>query len=414
VEALHAAADRRPGTELRVTLIDVPGGEQRPGAGRVPPQPGSDDELAPLADAFVLLLRRRHDEDGTLPVLPDGPDPPRPALAIGVLARADETAGADEMAANWCSRLDVRSLCHVVVPVAGLVARAAATLSDAEYRTLQEISESGGDVNRGGGGAGSSDGDVGEVAAGTGPAAALSGSGAMLSSSAPSSSAPTAPASAASMPVTATESVLHAVEGHEELRQRLGPAGVRRAVELIRCGRAPTSAALAAALLDSSGVPRVLELIDSRFARRAEVVKARTALLALETLVRDQAPPSGGSALVYRLDRIRSGAHELTEADLVDALRCGALDVPDRERDAAERLLGATGAAPRARLGLPADAVPQEVARVAGEQLARWQGLAVHPMSVKDARDVAAVLVQTCEQLLARAARSDGRMGGSK
>ncbi|WP_433285247.1 histidine kinase [Pseudonocardia sp. CA-142604] len=383
VEALRAAADREPGAELDVTLIDVPGREPRSGAA---PQAGSDDELAPLADAFVLLLRRPPDEDGALPVLPEGPDPPRPALAIGVLARADEIAEADQVAADWCTRLEVRSLCHVVVPVAGLVARAAATLRDAEYRTLQEISES--------------DGDAGEVAAATGaPAAASSGSTSVLSSS--------------SAPGTATESVLHVVDGHEELLQRFGPAGVRTAVELIRCGRAPTSAALASELLDSSGVPLLVELIDSRFGRRAEAVKARTALLALETLVRDQAPPSGGSALVYRLDRIRSGAHELTENDLVDALRCGALDLPDGERDVAERLLGATGTAPRARLGLPADAVPHEVARVAGEQLARWQGLAAHPMSVKDARDVAAVLVQTCEQLLARAARNDGRMGGT-
>jgi signal transduction histidine kinase len=397
VEALRAAADRGPCAELRVTLIDVPGGGPRSaaGPGRAPPQPGSDAELAPLADAFVLLLRRPHDEDGALPVLPDGSDPPRPALAIGVLARADEIAGADETAADWGSSLEVRSLCHVVVPVAGLLARAAATLSDAEYRTLQEISESGGDDS------GDDSGDGGGVAAGTGkPAAALSGSTSLL------------PSSATWVP--AAESVLHAVEGHDELLQRFGPAGVRTAVELIRCGRAPTSAALATELLDSSGVPRLLELIDSRFARRADAVKARTALLALETLVRDQAPPSGGSALVYRLDRIRSGAHELTEADLVDALRCGALDLPDRDRDAAERLLGATGAAPRARLGLPADAVPQEVARVAGEQLARWQGLAAHPMSVKATRDVAAVLVQTCEHLLARVVRNDGRMGGTK
>jgi signal transduction histidine kinase len=415
VEALRAVADREPGAELRVTLIDVPGGEPRSGAGagRAPPKAGPDDELAPLADAFVMLLRRPHDEGGALPVLPGGPDPPRPALAIGVLARADETAGADEMAADWSSRLEVRSFCHVVVPVVGLLARAAATLSDAEHRTLQETSESGGDESRDGDGAGSSDGDagdVGEVAAATGgPAAALSGSTSVLSSSAPSP-----PASSMSVPGTATESVLPALAGHEELLKRFGPAGVRTAVELIRCGRAPTSAALASELLDSSGVPRLLELIDARFARRAEAVKARTALLALETLVRDQAPPSGGSALVYRLDRIRSGAHELTEADLVDALRCGALVLPDGEREAAERLLGATGAASRARLGLPADAVPQEVARVAGEQLARWQRLAAHPMSVKDARDVAAVLVQTCEQLLARAARNDGRMGGTK
>jgi signal transduction histidine kinase len=451
VEALRAAADRGPGAGLGVTLIDVSDGGPRSGAGRAPPQPGSDDALAPLADAFVLLLRCPHGEDGALPVPPDGPDPPRPALAIGVLARADELDGAadaDEVAAGWSTRPEVRAFCHVVVPVAGLVARAAATLGDAEYRTLQELCASSGDGSRDlgsarpeghAGGAGSSEGDVGRAASGgkavtVVPAAVLSPSTSVPSSSVPSSSVPSppgpsppgpsspvpsSPEPSATAPETATASVPRALAasaeaGHQELLQRFGPAGVRMAVELIRCGRAPTSAALAAELLRCSGVPLLLELIDSRFARRAEAVKARTALLALETLVRDHASPAAGSALVYRLDRIRSGAHELTEADLVDALRCGALAVPDGEREAAERLLGATGAAPRARLGLPADAGPKEVAQAAGEQLARWHGLAGHPMSVKDVRDVAAVLVQTCEQLLARAARNDGRMGGTQ
>jgi energy-coupling factor transporter ATP-binding protein EcfA2 len=441
VEALRAAAHRGPGAGLGVTLIDVSDGGPRSGAGRAPQQPGSDDALA---DAFVLLLRCPHGEDGTLPVPPDGPDPPRPALAIGVLARADEldeAADADEVAAGWSTRPEVRAFCHVVVPVAGLVARAAAALGDAEYRTLQELCASSGNRSRDlgsarpegeVGGAGSSEGDVGRAASGgkavtVVPAAVLSPSvpsTSVPSSSAPSSSAPSppgpsSPEPAATAPETATASVPRALAagaeaGHQQLLQRFGPAGVRMAVELIRCGRAPTSAALAAELLRCSGVPRLLELIDSRFARRAETVKARTALLALETLVRDHASPAAGSALVYRLDRIRSGAHELTEADLVDALRCGALAVPDGEREAAERLLGATGAAPRARLGLPADVGPKEVAQAAGEQLARWHGLAGHPMSVKDVRDVAAVLVQTCEQLLARAARNDGRMGGTQ
>ena len=36
---------------------------------------------------------------------------------------------------------------------------------------------------------------------------------------------------------------------------------------------------------------------------------------------------------------------------------------------------------------------------VASEQLAHWQRLATHPVSGKDVRDVAAVVIQSCEQL---------------
>ncbi|GAA1326341.1 sensor histidine kinase [Pseudonocardia xinjiangensis] len=158
-------------------------------------------------------------------------------------------------------------------------------------------------------------------------------------------------------------------------------------------------------------VPHLLGLIAARFALRAESLKARAALLALESMVRADPPPVDGRALVYRLDRIRSGAHELTEIDLVDALRSGELDLPDGEREVAERLLGAQGADPRARLALAPAAGPREVARAAGAQLVRWQGVAAHPMSGKDLRDVAAVLVQTCEQLLARAGLHGGRAG---
>jgi hypothetical protein len=71
-------------------------------------------------------------------------------------------------------------------------------------------------------------------------------------------------------------------------------------------------------------------------------------------------------------------------------------------RRVAERLLGATGVAARARLGLPADAGADEVRRAAEEQLARWQRLALHPGSAGPLRDVAQAVVHTVERLLSR------------
>lgn len=137
---------------------------------------------------------------------------------------------------------------------------------------------------------------------------------------------------------------------------------------------------------------------------QAGALKARAALRALDAVVRSS--PLGGERVIrlrYQLERIRSGAHELTEIDLIDELRSGTLPLADEERQAAEELLGAAGAEPRARLGLPADADAEDVRQAAERQLARWRRRASHPGSSRAMRDAAEVLVQTCEELLTQA-----------
>jgi signal transduction histidine kinase len=329
-----------------------------------------------LADASVLLLRHRRVDEPT----PGEPPRHRSALTIGVLARVDELGAvgssgegmelAERAAAEWATRPEVRRRCSVVVPVAGLLAAAAATLTEAEYQALRQLNES---------------------------------------ASADLATVPAAPTDAAAAPRARpsptkrvrTTTVDPKLEQH--LLDRFGPAGVRLATDLIRSGRAPTTAALAVELTRHSGLPRLLEQIELRFGQRAEGLKARSALRTLEALVRTEPPPAGGDGLRYRFDRIRSGTHELSELDLVDSLRSGELHLIDEHRESAERLLGATGLDPRARLALAPDAGSQEIAMVAGEQLAHWQALAAHPVSGKDLRDVAATVVLTCEQLLAGA-----------
>jgi hypothetical protein len=179
---------------------------------------------------------------------------------------------------------------------------------------------------------------------------------------------------------------------------------VRFAIGEIRSGRAPTRQRLAAALVQGSGLPRLRELVGERLTRRADVLRSRAVLLALEDLVRHEPPPVGGDGLRYRLDRIRSGAFELTELDVVDAVRAGELELPDGERLAVERLLGAAGADPRTRLGLAPGATQQEIAQAAAEQLARWRRHAANPLAGVDLRKTADVLVQACERLFVGAA----------
>jgi len=296
------------------------------------------------ADAAVLLLRRG--ADGEVQPPDDGPRH-RPAHAVGALVvERPIDAPARLAAADCAARPEVRRLCHVVVPLAADLARAGVQLSEEQYRALT-------------------------LAAGQPvPAVARAGPGPC-----------------------------------EDQGERAGPlpfepSAVRFAVAAIRSGRASTREALAEALVQGSGLPRLRELVAERLVRRADALRARSVLLALEDLVRGEPPPEGGTALRYRLDRIRAEAHELAELDAVDALREGRTELPDGERHVAERLLGAAGSDPRSRLGLTRDAGRTEIVAAAAEQLAHWQRRAANPLSGVDVRRTAVVLLQVCERML--------------
>ncbi|HEX2075681.1 MAG TPA: ATP-binding protein, partial [Geodermatophilus sp.] len=168
----------------------------------------------------------------------------------------------------------------------------------------------------------------------------------------------------------------------------------------------PHAGRSAGAMPHEGAAARVRELVDARLVARVEALKARTALAALDTLLR-AAPPGGNSRrLLYQLDEIRSGAHQLAELDLLDALCSGELRVPDDERLAAERLLGMVGMQAAARLGCSPDAGAAVLADTAREQLARWQRAAAHPASTAATRTLAHLMVRTCERLLADVAAS--------
>ncbi|MCW0212638.1 MAG: histidine kinase, partial [Pseudonocardia sp.] len=284
------------------------------------------------ADAVVLLLAQ-----GT-------PPEPGPVAALGVLARADETAGdprqeAERLAADP----GIRRACHTVIPVSGLLALGGAGLTGEDLAELRD----------------------------------------------------------------------GAVPG-PSLRQRLGRTGVRLAAELARedgtTGAGSAGAGtIGAELVRRSGVPRLRELLAVEVGGRADVLRVRAALRELDEIA--AALPAGAPgvrSLRYQLDRVRSGTHELAEADLVDALRAGRPALSDEDRAAAERLLGMAGGTATARLGLPAGASPDDVRMAASAQLSRWRLRASHPLATKDFRDAAAVLVRTCEHLAATSPAAAG------
>ena len=309
--------------------------------------PVPEDHRPGTVDAVVVLLHYGRPEDAALleqlhAVGQRG--------AIGVLARADAAGPAvADAIAEYDQDTTVRRVCEAVVSVAPATAVAAARLGDDEHRLLQEW-------------VAASDDDPDE------PGAALDG----------------APEVAAA------------------LLDRLGPLGVRRALRLVRSGDGRTRADLAAALVAHSGLADLQQLIAARFVRRADALRTRSVLAGLEALLRT-APPPGDAAgrLRYQLERVRAGAHELREIELLDVLRSGGLPLPENELRVAERLLGADGADLHTRLGLAEDATVEQLRAEAARQPVRWQELAAHPVTSTRVRDAALVLVRTCEQLAA-------------
>ena len=140
-------------------------------------------------------------------------------------------------------------------------------------------------------------------------------------------------------------------------------------------------------------------MLLSQFADRRDVLKARSALLGAGGGCCRSHPVAGGDVLASELERIRSGAHELTEIRLLNALRASEVKVP-AEAEEMERLLGAEGGALHIRLGLEPEADASEVRRALQNVIGRWQRRAESPMSSREVADAARVVIRTCEGLL--------------
>lgn len=357
-----------PSTALReMTLIDTPG----MGSVNVELSDYTAALLAPdgagpgTADAVIYLMRHLHGLDARfLEAFHDEPGRRRPFNTIGILARADEVGharpdaleSAARIAARYRHDSRVRQLCQTVVPVSGLLAASAATLREAEYRAFQLIAD------------------------------------------APPQEAARLLISADRLASGPTAIELLPVE-RAGLLERFGMFGVRLGTELVRRREVSGAAELSRALLRRSGLQGLRELLMTRFAARAEVLKARSALLALDAVVR-QFPTPQADSLIRGLEEVRAGAHEFTEMALLDTLRTGSIGLAAPDVDAAERLLGGVGVDERSRLGLDPTAADAEVDAAVGAALARWQGSAEDMSRTREARQAARVLVRTCEGIL--------------
>jgi hypothetical protein len=348
-----------------LTLIDMPGlGSAREGASAASQRflaIGDDGDRPSEADAVIYLMRHLHQSDlGFLEAFHDGwPGTASPVNTIAVLSRADEVGvsrpeamqTARRIAQRYRSDPRLRRLSQTVVPVSGLLAQAAATLTEAEYRALSAL-------------AAAPRSEIDELMLTVDRFVAEEAS-----------------------PVTAVE--------REQLLERLGLYGVRTSIRLIRLRAAASATELATQLRELSGIEELRRLLTSLFGNRRDVLKARAALTSLEAVLRGHEGP-GADRLAGELERVVASAHELAELEVVNSIRSGVAPLRPDEIAEVERLLDQPGATLASRLGV-AEGEERKALVTAVE---RWRRRADHPLSSRAVVQTSRAIVRTLEGLL--------------
>ncbi|MGJ3189325.1 dynamin family protein [Paenarthrobacter sp. FR1] len=183
------------------------------------------------------------------------------------------------------------------------------------------------------------------------------------------------------------------------LVQRFGLFGIRLGVALIRGGtNNPTE--LAHDLARRSGLGVLLDTVGYLFQSRAGALKARAAVVGLESLLRDS-PKERTAPLEAALERLQAGAHEFRELKLLATLRTGGVGLGEEREAEAERLVGGRGSGPALRLGLAPEAGPVDISDAARSALNRWRLIAENPLTEPTALDACRVVLRSCEGMLA-------------
>jgi hypothetical protein len=325
------------------------------------------DDRPSDADAVIYLMRHLHATDVRfLESFYDQVAAPAAVVnTIAVLSRADEIGAgrldamvsARQVARRYRTEPKVRRLCQTVVAVAGLLAQTARTMRQAEFSALGVLAQ-----------------------------ASRSELDSLLLSAdrfVAAEAHPTLPA-----------------QTRSALVERFGLYGLRLATTLIRQGHREPGA-LAEELVRRSGLDELRTVLATQFTERRDVLKARSALLLVERILREEPRPDTHE-LAGEVERIMAGAHEFRELRLLAELRAPDVALPPDARSDAERLLGGHGAATPNRLGLEPDADPAALREAVTAALARWQRRAQSPLSDRAATDRARVVVRSCEGMLAR------------
>jgi hypothetical protein len=363
-----------PGRALRgLTLIDTP----PIGADPAEPATSTSDTAGDVAsrisleaDAVLYLMRHLQTTDvGFLQSIQDHPIAREtPVNSIVVLSRADEVGGgridaltsAKQIARRYRTDVGLRGLCQNVIAVSGLLAHAGRTLTEEEVASLAALAA----VPRR------------ELESCLVSADRFVGDG---------------------VPVRLDTRTRTA------MLDRFGLFGVRLATTLIRQGY-DSHPALAEQLVSRSGLEDLRESIQQCFTDRHDVLKARSAVLALEVVLRME-PRAAVRPLVSALEQLVVGAHEFRELRLLAALHGGRTELPDPLATEARRLVGGVGTGLAARLGFEREPTGAELHGAVSDALRRWQDQAENHALGTGQRQAARVVVRSCEGMVARLAR---------
>ncbi|RAO31092.1 Isoniazid-induced protein IniC [Micromonospora noduli] len=183
---------------------------------------------------------------------------------------------------------------------------------------------------------------------------------------------------------------------------RFGVFGVRLAATLVRSGF-DSRVKLSAELIRRSGLTELRESVTRCFIDRRDALKARSALAAVEALLRAE-PARGSTELVGAVEQILAGAHEFRELRLLVALRNTRLGFDAELAAEAQRLVGGDGVGLAARLGVEHEADVRQLWEVASEAQWRWRDRAEDPLLPLAQRRGAQVVVRSCEGMIAELA----------
>ncbi len=362
-----------PSQQLRrATLIDTPGiGSLTESVSRRAWTFLATEEEETPADAVLYLMRHLHAGDVEfLRAFHDSEvSRPNPVNAIAVLSRADEIgagrpnsmASARQIAARLSSDPVVRKVVQTVVPMAGLLAETAVTLTEAEVADLRKLAER-------------------------------------------------TPREVEALLLTADRFLNQMPElgltsfERQHLLDRFGIFGVRLASMILRRGPV-TASELARDLAERSGLEELQAVLHSLFFARRDVLKSRSALLAVDDLAHRE-PRPGSLALSAEVEEIIASAHPFNELRVLSAVRAGWVAGKQAVLEDLERVIGGSGTTLAQRLGLEPGATGEEESAAAADALARWQRRAESPMTVHELVVAARVAVRSCEGMLAELARS--------
>ncbi|MCG7634504.1 dynamin family protein [Gordonia McavH-238-E] len=288
-----------------------------------------------------------------------------PLGVIGVVSRADELGAgrmdamisAHQIAGRFAGELERTGLCQAVVPVAGLLALAARTMREVEFRALAELAATPG---------------------------------------------PDLEAALLTMDRFSRPDILPAIPAdlRRSLAERFGAFGIRMAVTLIRFG-ATSSSALAAELVERSGLSELSAIIDTQFGQRADQLKSHSALVTMDHLL--AASPSAGARDVRAsVRRELADVHGFRELRLLGTIRAGGVDLPPDQAAEITRLIGGSGIDPAVRLGLPPTADLYALRDAAIEAARVWRARAGHPLLGPASASACQVAVRSAEGIVAQ------------